>query len=63
MNITILAMEMHMLAMSRLAEFHDQITAWRNYLHQHPDMPFDQRHSAGVVDRYSKCLLSPSGCY
>ena len=34
---------------NRFAEFHDEITAWRRDLHQHPEILFDVHRTAGVV--------------
>ncbi|SFV27299.1 hippurate hydrolase [Devosia crocina] len=35
--------------LNRIAEFHDEITAWRRDLHQHPEVLFDVHRTAGVV--------------
>ncbi|MEE4238795.1 MAG: M20 aminoacylase family protein [Anderseniella sp.] len=34
---------------NRFAQFHDEITAWRRDLHQHPEILFDVHRTAGVV--------------
>ncbi|MFD1509039.1 M20 aminoacylase family protein [Lacimonas salitolerans] len=34
---------------NRLAEMHDEITAWRRDLHEHPEILFDVHRTAGVV--------------
>ncbi|HWV21643.1 MAG TPA: M20 aminoacylase family protein [Devosia sp.] len=35
--------------LNRIAEFHDEITAWRRDLHQHPEVLFDVHRTAGIV--------------
>lgn len=35
--------------LNRIAEFHDEITAWRRDLHQHPEVLFDVYRTAGIV--------------
>jgi amidohydrolase len=35
--------------LNRIAEFHDEITAWRRDLHAHPEILFDVHRTAGVV--------------
>lgn len=43
---------------NRLADFHDEITAWRRDLHQHPELQFDtHRTSAAVAEK-----LKAFGC-
>jgi len=34
---------------NRIAELHDEITAWRQDLHAHPELQFDVHRTAGVV--------------
>ena len=34
---------------NRLAEMHDEITAWRRDLHEHPELLYDTHRTAGVV--------------
>lgn len=34
---------------NRLAEMHDEITGWRRYLHQHPELMFDVHETANFV--------------
>jgi amidohydrolase len=36
---------------NRLAEMHDQITAWRRDLHENPELDFDVHRTAGLVAR------------
>jgi amidohydrolase len=38
-----------MATINRFADFHDEITAWRRDLHQHPEILFDVHRTAGVV--------------
>ncbi|MBK1794618.1 amidohydrolase [Devosia sp. WQ 349] len=35
--------------LNRIAEFHDEITAWRRDLHAHPEILFDVHRTAGIV--------------
>lgn len=35
--------------LNRIAEFHDEITAWRRDLHQHPEVLFEVHRTAGIV--------------
>lgn len=35
--------------LNRIAEFHDEITAWRRDLHAHPEVLFDVHRTAGIV--------------
>jgi hippurate hydrolase len=35
--------------LNRIADFHDEITAWRRDLHQHPEVLFDVHRTAGIV--------------
>lgn len=35
--------------LNRIAEFHDEITAWRRDLHQHPEVLFDVHRTARIV--------------
>lgn len=35
--------------LNRIAEYHDEITAWRRDLHQHPEVLFDVHRTAGIV--------------
>ena len=34
---------------NRIAEFHDEITAWRRDLHAHPETAFAERRTADMV--------------
>jgi len=34
---------------NRIAELHDEITAWRQDLHRHPELGFDTHRTAGIV--------------
>lgn len=34
---------------NRLAEMHDEITAWRRDFHEHPELQFDVQRTAGIV--------------
>jgi amidohydrolase len=34
---------------NRIAEFHDEITAWRQDLHANPELLFDVHRTAGIV--------------
>lgn len=36
---------------NRFAEFHEEITAWRRDIHEHPELMFDVHRTAGVVSR------------
>ncbi len=36
---------------NRFAELHDEITAWRRDLHQHPELLFDTHRTASVVEQ------------
>lgn len=35
--------------LNRIAEFHDEITAWRRDFHQHPEVLFEVQRTAGIV--------------
>lgn len=39
---------------NRFAEMHDEITAWRRDLHEHPEILFDTVRTAGVVEQKLK---------
>ncbi len=34
---------------NRIASLHDEVTAWRRDLHEHPELMFDVHRTAGVV--------------
>jgi hippurate hydrolase len=34
---------------NRIAEFHDEMTAWRRDLHAHPELAFEEHRTSGVV--------------
>ena len=34
---------------NRIAEFHDDMTAWRRDLHRHPETAFEERRTADLV--------------
>ncbi|MCC7282302.1 MAG: amidohydrolase [Acetobacteraceae bacterium] len=34
---------------NRIAEFHDQMTAWRHDFHMHPELAFEEHRTAGIV--------------
>jgi metal-dependent amidase/aminoacylase/carboxypeptidase family protein len=36
--------------LNRIAEFHDEITAWRRDFHSHPEILFDVERTAGKVE-------------
>lgn len=38
-----------MAVINRIAEFHDDITAWRRDFHAHPELMFDVQRTAGIV--------------
>ncbi len=41
-----------MVVVNRIAEYHDELTAWRRHLHAHPELAFEEHAtSAFVVDR------------
>ena len=35
--------------LNRIAEFHAEMTAWRHDFHQHPELGFEERRTAGIV--------------
>ncbi len=39
-----------MAVLNRLAEMHEEITAWRRDIHEHPELLFDCERTAGVVE-------------
>ena len=43
---------------NRIAEFHDEITAWRRDFHEHPELLYDVHRTAGKVEE----LLKSFGC-
>ena len=34
---------------NRIAEFHDEITAWRHDIHRHPELAFEERRTTDFV--------------
>ncbi|MDP7641369.1 MAG: amidohydrolase, partial [Alphaproteobacteria bacterium] len=34
---------------NRIAEFHDQMAAWRQDIHAHPELGFEENRTAGIV--------------
>ncbi len=38
-----------MAIINRIAEFHDDMTAWRRDIHQHPELGFEETRTAGIV--------------
>jgi amidohydrolase len=43
---------------NRIAEMHDEVTAWRRDLHEHPELLFDTHRTSGVVE----AKLKEFGC-
>ena len=41
--------QVHMPVLNRIADFADQMTAWRRHLHQHPELGFDCHETAAFV--------------
>ena len=35
---------------NRIAAFHDEMTAWRRHLHQHPELGFEEIQDRGSLD-------------
>ena len=42
---------------NRFAELHDEIRAWRQDFHQHPEIMFETHRTAGVVESRLKSLV------
>ena len=38
-----------MAIINRIGEFHNEMTAWRRDLHEHPETGFEERRTAGIV--------------
>ena len=43
-----------MVIKNRFAELHDEIRAWRQDFHQHPEIMFEMHRTAGVVENFLK---------
>ena len=39
---------------NRFAELHDEIRAWRQDFHQHPEIMFEMHRTSGVVENFLK---------
>jgi metal-dependent amidase/aminoacylase/carboxypeptidase family protein len=36
--------------LNRFADYHDEITAWRRYLHENPELSYDVQQTAAFVE-------------
>ena len=35
--------------LNRIAEFHDEMTAWRQDFHRHPELAYEEVRTSGIV--------------